>query len=176
MSEETYKGLVEQGLSTYKIAEALGIGQTTARYYLRKFGLNTRTFSHSKELKNCKNGKRCVQCDSELTGARIKYCSNECKGKKINSNTIERQKKVYYDRKIKIIEMAGGKCQLCGYDKNYAVLQFHHRDPENKTFPLNARLLSNTNWDNILSELEKCDLLCANCHIETHHPDKVMLF
>lgn len=173
MSEETYKGLVEQGLSTYKIAEALGIGQTTARYYLRKFGLNTRTFSHSKELKNCKNGKRCVQCDSELTGARIKYCSNECKGRTHNANTIERQKRVYCDRKLKLIKMAGGKCQCCGYDKNYAALQFHHRDPENKTFTLDSRYLSNTKWSSILIEFDKCDLLCANCHIETHNSDKM---
>ena len=64
-----------------------------------------------------------------------------------------------------------GKCSMCGYDKNYAALEFHHRNPENKVFNLDSRNLSNTNWDSILKELDKCDLLCSNCHAETHFPD-----
>ena len=36
--------------------------------------------------------------------------------------------------KIKVVEYKGGKCEVCGYDKNYAVLEFHHLDPSQKDF------------------------------------------
>ena len=67
--------------------------------------------------------------------------------------------------------MKGGCCENCGYDKNLAALQFHHRNPHEKTFGLDVRKLSNTRWDSILIEAEKCDLLCGNCHMEEHYPD-----
>lgn len=67
--------------------------------------------------------------------------------------------------------MSGGCCEICGYNKNYSALQFHHLNPENKTFNIDARMLSNTKWDSIIKEWEKCKLLCANCHFEIHNPE-----
>jgi 5-methylcytosine-specific restriction endonuclease McrA len=70
--------------------------------------------------------------------------------------------------------MSGGCCSICGYKKNYSALQFHHLNPEDKVFNLDGRKLSNTNWESIKKEWEKCQLLCSNCHAEIHNPDKEM--
>ena len=66
--------------------------------------------------------------------------------------------------KIQGVEYKGGKCIKCGYDKNIAALDFHHRDPKKKKFRLGTDAI--TDWKTRKKELDKCDLLCANCHRE----------
>lgn len=68
--------------------------------------------------------------------------------------------------KKRAIEYKGGKCQLCGYDKCDRALGFHHRDRKEKSFNISGGF--SRSWDNIRKELDKCDLLCANCHCEVH--------
>ena len=178
MSEEVLKKLISENLSTYQIAKELNCGQSTVRYWLRKFGLNTNLPSNKKQFRECFNGKNCVYCEKPLTGAKWKFCGNSCKcsfhfksNKQHNRNCYERQLRVSKERKLKLIDMSGGKCMKCGYNKNYAALQFHHKNPENKLFTLDSRKLSNTRWDSIVKEWEKCELLCANCHSEEHYPN-----
>ena len=72
-------------------------------------------------------------------------------------------------RKLELIEKKGGKCELCGYDKNIAALDFHHLNPKDKSFQLDSRHLSNTNIDDLIDESKKCILVCANCHREIHN-------
>ena len=70
-------------------------------------------------------------------------------------------------RKIKeiLVSEAGGACRLCGYDRYAGALQFHHLDPENKTFQLAGRGLTRS-LSIVRQEAKKCVLLCANCHAE----------
>lgn len=70
-------------------------------------------------------------------------------------------------RKKQLVEHFGGACILCGYSRSMAALQFHHRDPTTKAFGLSASGVTRK-WEDVLAEAEKCDLLCANCHAETH--------
>jgi len=70
------------------------------------------------------------------------------------------------ERKTKLIEMSGGKCITCGYDKCVRCLSFHHREPEKKLFCLSVNELWSRKWEVILSEWQKCDLLCIRCHLE----------
>lgn len=177
MEKELLEKLINQGLSTYEIASEMSKGQTTTRYWLRKYGLNTQNLSQLKDLKNSPNGKKCLSCDKPLVGAKSHYCSNTCKAFSSyhsQPNTNERQKKISKERKLKLIEMSGGACNICGYNKNYSALQFHHLNRSNKVFCLDSRKLSNTNWDSIVKEWEKCQLLCANCHVEIHNPDNLI--
>ena len=59
-------------------------------------------------------------------------------------------------------------CQKCG-DKRHYVLDFHHTDPSVKDDTV-ARMVSNKNkMGNIKEEMNKCVVLCANCHREFHH-------
>ena len=79
-----------------------------------------------------------------------------------HNQTIERQRKL----KQQAIDYKGGKCILCGYAKYNGSLDFHHIDPSKKEFGLgNAHL---TSFDKVKSELDKCVLLCRNCHAEVH--------
>jgi predicted Zn-ribbon and HTH transcriptional regulator len=70
------------------------------------------------------------------------------------------------ERKEKLIQMAGGCCQKCGYKKNNNALCFHHINPETKLFGLSIGELISKDWEVIVNEFKKCQLLCANCHKE----------
>ena len=69
-------------------------------------------------------------------------------------------------RKEDMVYVMGGQCQLCGYNKDIHALEFHHIDPSGKDFSFNkANCIS---WELIKNELQKCILVCANCHREIH--------
>lgn len=88
-----------------------------------------------------------------------------------NPNSAFRQFIRFVKRKSELIELKGGKCEICGYDKNISALDFHHIDPEQKKLSLNSRTLANAKREDILEEADKCMLLCANCHREIHYPN-----
>lgn len=68
------------------------------------------------------------------------------------------------DNKADAVAYKGGCCTLCGYDKCNTALQFHHLDPSKKDFDKFNRF----RLEDSKSELDKCVLLCANCHFEVH--------
>ena len=71
------------------------------------------------------------------------------------------------------VEYGGGSCRLCGYDKCNNVLTFHHLDPNEKDFGISAKGYTRS-WEKVKTELDKCVLLCNNCHGEVHagmHPE-----
>ena len=81
----------------------------------------------------------------------------------------ERRKKV----KQLLVNHFGGKCSLCGYDKYVGALAFHHLDPSIKDFGISNK--GNTrSFERQLKELEKCILVCNNCHAELHHGNKTI--
>ena len=87
-----------------------------------------------------------------------------------NRNNYAHQKDRSLKRKLFLMEEKGMKCEICGYDKNISALEFHHINPNNKSFPLDARRLSNYSIEKLEEEAKKCMLLCSNCHREIHHP------
>ena len=70
--------------------------------------------------------------------------------------------------KQKAVAYKGGGCEVCGYDRCLAALTFHHRDPDKKDFGI-SDLMSILQWKNLKKELDKCALLCSNCHYEVHN-------
>lgn len=66
----------------------------------------------------------------------------------------------------------GTSCSICGYNKNYAALDFHHKNIDEKEFAPARLIYSSYDLDEIFNELDKCQLVCANCHREIHHPDQ----
>ena len=70
--------------------------------------------------------------------------------------------------KVRAVEYKGGKCFICGYNKCIAALEFHHINPETKTFGIAGRGFTHS-WDKIKQELDTCVLLCANCHREVEN-------
>ncbi|MGE0269497.1 MAG: hypothetical protein AB7S78_13690 [Candidatus Omnitrophota bacterium] len=79
--------------------------------------------------------------------------------------------KAVYARRKKIRAMAvtykGGKCERCGYDRCIDALEFHHIDPVQKDFTISAKGYTRS-WNKVKAELDKCIMLCANCHRELH--------
>lgn len=69
--------------------------------------------------------------------------------------------------KKKAIDYKGGKCERCGYNKYQGALQFHHKDPSKKDFAIGSGGHTRA-WDKVKIELDKCELVCANCHFEIH--------
>lgn len=65
------------------------------------------------------------------------------------------------------IEYKGGKCQCCGYHACDSALEFHHLSPDKKDFGIGQKGYTRS-WEKIKQELDKCILVCANCHREIH--------
>jgi hypothetical protein len=61
----------------------------------------------------------------------------------------------------------GMSCEQCGEDSP-ACLHFHHRDATNKLFEISNAVSDGRAREKILAELEKCAVLCANCHLKLH--------
>ena len=66
------------------------------------------------------------------------------------------------------VEYKGGCCEKCGYKKYIGALEFHHLDPNEKDFGIADKGFIRS-WDKIKKELDKCILVCSNCHKEIHN-------
>ncbi len=75
----------------------------------------------------------------------------------------KRRKKV----RARALAIQDGKCQICGYNRCPQALHYHHRDPKTKEFGISADGLTRA-WHRVEKEVQKCILLCANCHREVH--------
>jgi len=91
------------------------------------------------------------------------YRRKECK-KCANKVRQECRFKKRKELKIKAVQYMGGKCKRCGYDKYIGALEFHHVR-ENKDKDIHD-LLDKSTWEKLQKELQKCILVCANCHRE----------
>ena len=63
-----------------------------------------------------------------------------------------------------LVDEAGGRCQVCGYQRYIGNLQFHHVDRSTKSFSLGSG--QGKSLGAFREEAKKCVLLCANCHGE----------
>jgi len=63
-------------------------------------------------------------------------------------------------------------CNICGYRKNARALCFHHLDLSTKNG--SVRSLYSHSKNKMLEEIDKCIVLCANCHLELHEKEEKM--
>ena len=162
MDIEILKKLVDKKLTQRQIAEELNCSQTNVRHWLKKNNLVTYKLQLIKD-----KTKRCPYCE-ETKDIDQFYDRRGKKGGSVyciscsNEETRNRARKF----KIKCVDYKGGKCVKCGYSKFYGALHFHHLDPNEKDFSIaHAKLKS---FENIKNELDKCILVCSNCHHELH--------
>lgn len=114
-------------------------------------------------FRNKKTGKRHAQCKS---------CYNEVRKYKEH---YEKYKDEYKDRANKRIKtlieenrinmltlLKQHTCMDCGED-NIITFEFDHRDRNEKKYGI-ATMLKHFKWEQILEEIKKCDIVCANCH------------
>jgi len=88
------------------------------------------------------------------------------KNKEIKKNTIQTKIRWRNNKKM-AIKYLGRICMDCKGIFPDCVFDFHHRDPLMKTATIGS--LITHSWEKIKIELDKCDLLCANCHRIRHH-------
>jgi DNA-binding transcriptional ArsR family regulator len=159
MNKELLSQLINEGLSTYKIAAKLNVSQSTIRHWLKKFGLTTVIIKDNKYCHRCKKDLPKDEFYNRRNGiGNSPYCKSCTK-----QQTTERQQLF----KVKCVEYKDGKCIVCNYDKCISALEFHHLNPLFKDFNIsNVKLLSFN--DKIKLELDKCILVCSNCHREIH--------
>lgn len=60
-------------------------------------------------------------------------------------------------------------CAICGYNKCEVALEFHHVNQEDKKYCISRGQFGNKD---LIDEVQKCILLCANCHREIHYKEK----
>jgi predicted HNH restriction endonuclease len=80
---------------------------------------------------------------------------------------IEAVRKRRKKTRIMALEHKGGRCKICGYNRCLEALEFHHLEKNGKDFGLSDRGYTRS-WDKIQNEINKCVLLCSNCHREVH--------
>ena len=116
----------------------------------------------------------CKTCGKELSNPNTikKFCNKICKYKcsEYSNFSYKNQKARGWSRKIEWVLKKGGKCSMCGYSKNIHSLSFHHSDPETKEYEPDFRFFTNQKMSVIEEEMNKCELLCLNCHSELHNP------
>jgi len=83
----------------------------------------------------------------------------------------QRKRRREWKKRLIDIKKKIGKCKYCWWDKKPEVLQFHHRDKSKKEFKFSVGNLGNKNWEKLLKEIEKCDLICPNCHFSLHYDE-----
>ncbi len=105
--------------------------------------------------------KRCSHCKKILADSRFGVdprCKKCLQEKYRKEHQVERQI-------MKGLKING--CSICGYNSCNGALDFHHVNPEKKKFGLDVTNLRRTNGS-VANELQKCVLLCKNCHYELH--------
>ncbi len=94
-------------------------------------------------------------------------------GKNNREQCCKCQSEAVARRRDKIKQMAleykGNKCSICSYDRCTQALEFHHLDPNEKEFAIGYKGETRS-WERTKKELDKCILVCSNCHREIHFP------
>jgi len=139
--------LINEGKNYSEIGKILNCHRTTVSKICKKIGIKPFILKH----------KTCVVCNKDL-GENL---SNHTKCK----TCVTRLRRLRL--KIKCVDYLGGECQKCGYNNHLAALQFHHLDPNEKEFTISSSKHSYS-WELIQKELDKCILLCSNCHSIEH--------
>lgn len=102
---------------------------------------------------------------------KVWYFSKKMPEKRKYADRRENMIQAVSKRRLKIKQMAieykGGRCTVCSYDREVSALEFHHLDDTKKDFGLSQRGLTRS-WKRTQVELDKCILVCANCHREIH--------
>lgn len=111
---------------------------------------------------------KCITCNKQLDNTTgYKHHKGFYPTCKVCHNRATQHRQQGFKRDC--VDYKGGKCERCGYCNNYGSLDFHHLDPTQKDFTI-SRCQSQKFDDRIKIELDKCILLCRNCHGEEHYP------
>lgn len=165
IGQDELESLVEAGMSIAQIAQNVGRSKATVRYWLGRYGLRTtgtRTRGGVREAHAAGLEIATLRCSRH--GDTDQYLDKRgyFRCKRCRTEAVTRRR-----RKVKeiLVNEAGGRCHLCGYNRYIGALEFHHLDPATKSFGLSIRGLT-PSIAALRVEAQKCVLLCSNCHAE----------
>lgn len=111
------------------------------------------------ELREGEVYRICIHCNKKFPSAKGNRQCNACH---VNKRR--------FAKKRFCLDYKGNKCEKCGYNRCPQSLTFHHRNPEEKLFDISGAHARS--GESLKRELDKCDLLCHNCHNEEHAKQK----
>ena len=171
LTREQLEPLIERDATLQEMARELGRSVSTIRYWLKELGLKSKGRRGRRPAvpravvgQAIDAGARRVIGCCRWHGEGVFVIENSgrarCRRCRMDAVTEWRRRK-----KSRLVAEAGGRCVLCGYSRCVAALQFHHLDPESKSFALSMRG-GTRSMERCREEAAKCVLLCANCHAE----------
>lgn len=168
--------LRKNGAKYDEIVEKLGIGKGTVSAICKEAGLTKVCIALTPEkIEECQKlydeiGN--IKLVAKQTGISYNRLREVIKSKTITPKSSYDCVKEHR-RKIKeeLVKYKGGKCEKCGYDKCIAALEFHHLNPLEKDFGIASSSVYK-NLKALKLEVDKCMLVCANCHRELHYEER----
>jgi transposase len=153
--------LVQAGMSIAQIADAVGRSKATVRHWLKEYGLKTQWAERGGAPRD-HQPKLLLRCPRHGLTTFRRRSAGGYRCAKCRAEAVARRR-----RKVKriLVEEAGGRCSVCGYNRCVAALEFHHLVPAEKSFSLSHRGVARS-MAKARAEASKCVLLCANCHAE----------
>jgi transposase len=152
--------LLAAGLSLREIAHRLDRSLATIRHWMRRYELKP----SPRRKRGTENGPREIvsRCKRHGETSFVREGRGYYRCKRCRMDRVSQRRQVI---KRKLVDEAGGKCLICGYDGCQQALEFHHLDPSSKEFDLGRKGVTRS-LAKSRAEARKCVLLCANCHRE----------
>ena len=182
MKEQILK-LRKEGKTYNQIQDELGCAKSTISYHCSKAGMSKLTdkveLSEEDVIKikelyvGCLTKKSLSEKFNVSEYEIAKYTKGLERYSRFDKDLTRKQKQVILvtERRRRLKEMSveykGGKCSECGYNKCINALEFHHLDANEKDFSIGNNGHTRS-WERIRIELDKCIIVCANCHREIH--------
>lgn len=167
LSRKTLEAMCDEGLSIAEIAEQLTRSKATVRHWLGKYGLKTsgtagrRVRADAHEAREAGLTEALLECPRHGRTPHTLESSRYFRCRRCRQEGVVRRRR---RAKETLVAELGGRCQLCGYDRCMAALEFHHVDPSSKSFGVARRGAHAI--EALRIEVRKCLLLCSNCHAE----------
>ena len=140
----------------------------------RKFCVNCSPFGDHNTRKSvapisiASGYKMCCTCKQSRPFSDFYFATKERTSLRYDCKACANQKVIEWQRDLKqqCVDFLGGKCVVCNYSRSLWGFDFHHLDPTQKDFEISSGRARK--FETIKHELEKCVLMCATCHRETH--------
>jgi hypothetical protein len=158
---------IEKSYTYKQLSDHFLVSQSTIRHWMKKYGLKTKNNRYNNAGK--RSALVCKMCNDSTPDNFYKrgvdehyHLCKSCFKKTHGAKRLARSRRV----KAEWVAYKGGACVKCGYNRCSAALEFHHLDPNQKDPNWNS--IRHLELEVIKTELDKCQLLCSNCHRELH--------
>lgn len=162
MDKDQLQSYYEQH-SVRETAKHFQCSPANIRYWVKKFGI----CKNQKHLYVETGKKHCPHCGITQSLDQFYKRSNGTSGswcrKCMSEQILIRQQ---HCKKL-AVAYKGSKCLNCGFSEYLGALEFHHLDLKKKDSRI-SRMSNRKLTDELKQELDKCVLLCANCHRMAH--------